>query len=111
MLLSQESQIADFNLPSLIAERFPVELRVNSDTGVDETQTTSAKNLQIDAAPLKQQLENTWQALQDASQAPAKNYPTVDWGPSKDNANDESLAAALKQLHTSWNELGVPVGN
>lgn len=108
VLVSQESQIAGANLPRLVKGKFPVNLKINADTGVDKTKTTSAKTFDLDTTPLKQELEDTWNNLQALSEAPARNYPLVQWITPIEDASEQALDTALEQLKKGWDALGVP---
>ena len=111
VLVSQEAQIAGFNLPSFVASQFPVDLSIDSDTGIDERKIYREKILTLDALPVRQALEETWDELQSLSKATANNYPTVVWGKSEHDTSEEALAEALTKLKVSWNKLGVPAEN
>lgn len=106
VLVSQESQIAGVNLPSLVESRIPVKLRIDSDTGVDGTKTTSENTINLSVDSLQHQLEDTWNELQDLSLAPAEKHPTVEWIPVQE-PSDQALNTSLQQLYKSWDELGV----
>ena len=58
VLVSQESQLAGFNLASIVASRFPINLRVDSESGVDINKSTFEKTITLDAKPLQQALED-----------------------------------------------------
>lgn len=111
ILLSQESQIAGANLPSLVQAKLPVNVNVDIDTGVDETKTTLEKTIQLDAIALQQALDDTWNELQALSAVKATHYPTVEWCKASEDPSDQALEETLKQLHASWDELGVPVSS
>ncbi len=106
VLVSQESQIAGVNLPSLVESRIPVNLQIESDTGVDGKKTTLEKSISLSTHSLRQQLEDTWNELQEMSLTPAEKYPAVEWT-SIQEPSDQSLNATLKQLYAGWDELGV----
>jgi len=93
VLISHEAMIAGFPLVETINKQFSLHLNERADSRIDKDKITNESQISMPACDpaLREELEATWNELQQLSVGVASNTPQVIWA-TQDNVKDESSA-------------------
>ena len=107
ILISQEAQIAGSCVSTLVAETLPLKVLTDVANGVDMAKTRTQETVHIHNEQCQHELQDTWEELQSLSIAPADVIPTVEWGTSLSDPDEQLMRDARHRLSGQWDKLGV----
>jgi len=105
VVISQQAIINGAPLIEIVNDALSVSLNTHCDIGVDARKTTIRKELPLIKTSLQDELEHTWDRLQQIAVTPADYTPTVQWiEPQRVNPQQQPTPPSLI---SQWDRLGV----
>lgn len=112
LLVSQEAVVAGYSLITAVNQKFGTALNSKAETGVDCRKTRYQKQIEMSGASdaLREELDETWEALQSMSAAIAEQYSHAVWACPQDSNADhglEELQNGKSDLIANWDALSI----